>query len=177
MDASDGISDKDRWRFRINSSWWRILGTVCIVSVLVNLALLGQNHNQRLDPMLISPTNVNGASWISPSPQRVEKFEKPKEFRIVGLIFAGRRDRLSILDCYLRVCGYLPLLCLASTHSNSIKCPLEKSCPEWWLSRRSRLPPTNFYCRRRVLPPQPCVTDARLHPLHQQRNTLARLQP
>jgi hypothetical protein len=109
MDASDGISDKDRWRFRINSSWWwRILGIVCIVSVLVNFAVLGQNHNQRLNSKLIRPTNVDGASWISPSPQRVEKFEKPKEFRIVGLIFAGRRDRLSILDCYLRVCGYLP---------------------------------------------------------------------
>ena len=90
MDASDGISDKDRWRFRINSSWWwRILGIVCIVSVLVNLAVLGQNHNQRPNSMLISPINVSSASWISLSPQRVEKFEKPKEFRIVGLIFAA----------------------------------------------------------------------------------------
>ena len=56
-----------------------------------------------------------------PVNQRIEKFEKPKEFRIVALIFAGRRDRLSILDCYLQVCGYLPFLCLGSatlTQSN-----------------------------------------------------------
>jgi hypothetical protein len=94
----------------------------------------------------------------------------------VGLVFAGRRDRLSILNCYLRVCGYLPFLSQLY-HSNSIQSPLEKPCPEWWLSRRSRLPPTNFRCRRRVLPPKPCITDARLHPYQQQRNTMGRLQP
>src|SRR4051812_33825145 len=113
MESSDEISDKHtllednllfRWCRRINSSWWRrIFVTACVMSVLVNLAVLRYNYYHRSNPTLITPTDVNRTSWVSLFPQRIEKFEKPKEFRIVGLVFAGRRDRLSILDCYLRV--------------------------------------------------------------------------
>jgi hypothetical protein len=30
------------------------------------------------------------------------RLERPKDTRIIGLIFFGRRDRASILDCYLK---------------------------------------------------------------------------
>jgi hypothetical protein len=87
-----------RWRLRLHSSWWwRVLGAAFFVSILFNLTILRQNYNRRPGSMPIVLTKVPLSS------HRIEDFEKPKDFRIVGLIFAGRRDRLSILDCYLQV--------------------------------------------------------------------------
>jgi hypothetical protein len=86
-------------RFRLNPSWWPVLGAICFIALLVNLAIFKQNH-RRNEPTHLS--YAHRAAWVS-LPDRVDKFEKPKDFRIVALIFYGRRDRVSILDCYLKV--------------------------------------------------------------------------
>lgn len=38
-----------------------------------------------------------------PFKEPIENFEKPLDFRIVALVFFGRREYVSILDCYLQV--------------------------------------------------------------------------
>ena len=38
-----------------------------------------------------------------PFREPIENFEKPLDFRIVALVFFGRREYVQILDCYLKV--------------------------------------------------------------------------
>src|SRR5438034_4441785 len=42
------------------------------------------------------------------NPLRKPSEETPSEFRVIGLVFFGRRDRVSILDCYLKVRAIFP---------------------------------------------------------------------
>jgi hypothetical protein len=41
-------------------------------------------------------------------PREAEVLQKPSGIIVSGLVFAGRRDRLSIMYCYLQVSYYTP---------------------------------------------------------------------
>ena len=43
--------------------------------------------------------NTRGSDTVVP--------ELPQDFKVVGLVFFGRRSRVEILDCYLKVCHFL----------------------------------------------------------------------
>jgi hypothetical protein len=86
-------------RLRLRFSWWPVLGAICFIALLVNLAVFKQNRHVN------EPTHVtyaDRASWLY-RPDGIEKFHKPREFKIIALVFYGRKDRVSILDCYLKV--------------------------------------------------------------------------
>lgn len=60
-------------------------------------------------PLKISPatfTSTELASIETPDAKKpdtnVRKFEKPKDFKIIGLVFFGRPSVVEILDCYLK---------------------------------------------------------------------------
>ena len=80
------LSEHPNSRRRFANLFLKIFLGVAIVAGVVTSIIL--SHNPRLDPprMPIGPIPVI-----------------PKHFRTVGLVFYGRRSRVEILDCYLKV--------------------------------------------------------------------------
>jgi hypothetical protein len=61
-------------------------------------------------PQQYGPGNAAGSgSHIGePSSRALSEWKKPKDLKVIGLVFYGRKDFVEILDCYLkvRICRY-----------------------------------------------------------------------
>jgi hypothetical protein len=51
----------------------------------------------------------SGSHIGEPSSHALKEWRKPKDLKIIGLVFYGRKEFVEILDCYLKVC----ICCLA----------------------------------------------------------------
>ena len=78
-----------RLRFRATSRLIRNLVALAAAVLVFGLLFV---HGPRLPTKLPRPFSSKAAL----------RLERPKDTKIVGLIFFGRRDRASILDCYLK---------------------------------------------------------------------------
>jgi hypothetical protein len=77
------------YHFRFTFRFIRYLIAIAAAILVFGLLLV---HDPRLPTKLPHPFS-NKAAY---------RLERPKDTRIIGLIFFGRRDRASILDCYLK---------------------------------------------------------------------------
>lgn len=53
--------------------------------------------------------------------QEIVKWEKPKDIKIVGLVFYGRKRYVEILECYLRVSSPVPALPRAQLQDDGLQ--------------------------------------------------------
>ncbi|KAI9893080.1 MAG: hypothetical protein M1814_000627 [Vezdaea aestivalis] len=79
------ISRRKRWPFVVFAAFVA-LGFLYFLSNLYGHPIFRQKAADELSNSLVPGTN----------------FTKPTDLKVIGLIFYGRRDRVSILDCYLR---------------------------------------------------------------------------
>lgn len=100
--AVNGNGSAARWRHDLTRTWRRLPAIkrsrlVILISITL-LSFLG---------MVMWKKDVNPIEKIrqtvgtNPRPAAV-RYEKPLDVKIVGLVFYGRRDRVEILDCYLK---------------------------------------------------------------------------
>ena len=125
----------------------RVLLLKCAALATIILLLLAlAAHFSGLNPTL--STSSNEEPPPPPEPEegmlgfargpRIAVPEIPKEFQTVGVVFYGRRSRVEILDCYLKV--WLVSSCWGGwIGGNHMKCfrgadtlDVAKSEREWW---------------------------------------------
>jgi hypothetical protein len=46
----------------------------------------------------------SGSHIGEPSSRALSEWRKPKDLKVIGLVFYGRKEFVEILDCYLKVC-------------------------------------------------------------------------
>lgn len=86
-----------RLRFNYNNrQCWIYTGAFVVLIIFINLIFHLHPTNVQIDGVA-----YDRSTWLS-LPDRVIRFEKPKEFPIVAVVLFSHRDRASILDCYLR---------------------------------------------------------------------------
>lgn len=95
------------------------IGTFVIMLLIIGLHFFGVQK--------ILPIPEDGGNHPPPPPEPEEGLlgvargpeivipEIPKSFQTVGVVFYGRRSRVEILDCYLKVCLAITKTTLGST--------------------------------------------------------------
>ncbi len=74
------------------------------ITQLPTTTKLPTHHVPSNHPTLINSAPVATATAEQKFPgEGLDKFEKPKDFKIIALVFFGRREYVQILDCYLQV--------------------------------------------------------------------------
>ena len=95
MSRMGGLFDFARLQRR-----WQLLTLTVILSITVFLFFSvdkqGPPPREIADPVPLSHLGVSIHNQISPNRQL-----KPKDVRIIGLVFFGRKDRVQIMKCYL----------------------------------------------------------------------------
>lgn len=87
----------------LNKRW-----IILLVSIVLALVIVVSYHPLRITNALSSTTSPSIASpsapLVWPSAVLVDgtPIVKPRDFKIIGILFFGRRDTLSALECYLR---------------------------------------------------------------------------
>lgn len=87
----------------LNKRW-----VILLVSIVLALVILVSYHPLTITNALSSTTSPSttspSAPLVWPSAVLVDgtPILKPRDFKIIGILFFGRRDTLSVLECYLR---------------------------------------------------------------------------
>lgn len=87
----------------LNKRW-----IILLVSIVLALVILVSYHPLTITNALSSTTSPSttspSAPLVWPSAVLVDgtPILKPRDFKIIGILFFGRRDTLSVLECYLR---------------------------------------------------------------------------
>lgn len=84
-------------RPRKTTSWFRPRNILLGLVLLIGLAFLGTAWDQK---PAITVTKVFH-SMQAPT-VKTERWDKQEDFKIIGLIFFGRRSVVAVLDCYLK---------------------------------------------------------------------------
>lgn len=90
---SDSFGLRRPWKI----SWLRPRYILLGLVLLFGLAFLGTVWDRK---PAINVTKVFHP-WQAPS-EKTEKWDKPEGFKIIGLVFFGRRSVVAVLDCYLK---------------------------------------------------------------------------
>ena len=81
----------------LNKRWITLL-----VSVFIALVILVSYRPRAITNALASKTSSAPLVWPTKVLVDGTSFSKPSNFKIIGILFFGRRDTLSVLECYLR---------------------------------------------------------------------------
>ncbi|KAL6721411.1 hypothetical protein ACLMJK_000514 [Lecanora helva] len=86
---------------------WILIGVATVAALLVVGVALNKGKGFKIPKPSFSPSKpetpqVGGGSSKKESEGKVKHWEKPKDFKIIGLIFFGRPSVVAILDCYLK---------------------------------------------------------------------------
>lgn len=83
--------------WKTTPSWLRARNILLGIVLLIGLAFLGNIWYRK-------PSNPDpkGFPPVQAPHEKTEKWDKPKDFKIIGLIFFGRPSVVAILDCYLK---------------------------------------------------------------------------
>ena len=125
---------------------FRLLAVTSLVGVLsvTTFYLYQIRSGRRFEPATLNAKPGEASLGLVRGP-KIAVPEIPLSFKTVGLIFYGRRSRVEILDCYLKVRpSELAIDGFSKPDLRSIAKPSRK----WWVSRRSALCRENNECRR-----------------------------
>ncbi|KAI9669215.1 MAG: hypothetical protein M1817_004710 [Caeruleum heppii] len=91
------------WDTQITTSRWRlglrVLGVILLLIAIANFFYEPPGRTWTIEPV----RSLSGSNFELSKPLGQQAhYKKPDGFKIIGLVFYGRRDRVSILDCYLK---------------------------------------------------------------------------
>lgn len=86
-----------RTLWKTTPSWLRPRNILLVLVLLIGLIFLGTFWNRK-------PVNMvsKNFEYMQAPNEKVEKWDKPEGFKIIGLIFFGRPSVVAVLDCYLK---------------------------------------------------------------------------
>ncbi|KAL9028756.1 MAG: hypothetical protein Q9196_002924 [Gyalolechia fulgens] len=110
--ANASANGQPRWKKTLKQSppWTRpkcIWISLAVAAVLILGSIMFLQKSDIVEQLRPSPTDHDVPPLPSPAPSsapipEIGNFQKPADFKIIGLIFFGRPPLVAILDCYLK---------------------------------------------------------------------------